>query len=398
MDFQFNKKYALPLVLLGFMAFGVGGFYIGEQVGVETVFCKVCKPEQIDFSLFWEAWETLKNDYVDPSKFNEQKMIYGAISGMVDSVGDPHTVFFTPDENKKFNEEVQGSFEGVGMEVGIKDKQLQVVSPIDGTPAQKAGLKAGDKIVKIGETDTQGLTTDEAVMLIKGPRGTEVVLTIFRDGWDAVKEFKIIREKIVIPSTKLEFKDKVAYLKLFQFSGTIESDFERDANKILSSSADRIVLDLRNNPGGLLEASRIIAGWFVEKEKIVVTEDYGSKGEPTILKTSGNGKLAKYPIVILINEGSASASEILAAAIKQNRENVTLVGTKSYGKGTVQTMEPLSDKSSLKITIAKWLTPNGGTIDGAGIEPDIKVEMSDNDVKDNKDPQLDKALEIIGRQ
>lgn len=386
-----NKKISYGLVAVGFLA----TFGVGYYSGTASVVCKFCKPEQIDFSLFWEAWDTLKNDYVDPSKFDEQKMIYGAISGMVDSVGDPHTVFFTPDENKKFSEEVKGSFEGVGMEVGIKNKQLQVVSPIDGTPAQKAGLKAGDKIIKIGKTETNGLTSDEAVLLIKGPRGTEVVLTIYRDGWDSTKEFKIIRDKIVVPSTKLEIKDNIAYLRLFQFSGAIEDDFSRDARAILASKADRIVLDLRNNPGGLLEASRAIAGWFIESGKIVVTEDYGSKGEPTVLKTDGNGKLAKYPIVILINEGSASASEILAAAIKQNRDNVSIVGIRSYGKGTVQTMESLSDKSSLKITIAKWLTPNGGTINEVGIEPDVKVEISDDDAKNNKDPQLEKAMEII---
>lgn len=375
--------------------FGIG-FSFGNSYGVSSVHCQVCKPEQVNFSLFWEAWNTLKENYVDPEKFNEQKAIYGAISGMVSSLGDPYTSFFSPEENKKFMEEVNGSFEGVGMEVGVKNKQLKVVSPLDGTPAQKAGLKAGDLIVKIDNKDTTNFTVDEAVSLIKGPHGTEVTLTIFREGWSATKDFKIIRERISVPTVKWELKDNdIAYIKLMQFSETADNDFRKAAAEILKSPAKSIIFDLRNNPGGLLGVAQSISGWFVKNGSTVVSEDFGQKGEQNVLKASGGAQLAKYPITILINEGSASAAEILAAAIKENRSDVQIIGQKSYGKGSVQQMERLSDESSLKITIAKWLTPNGNTINEVGIEPDIKIEITDDDFEKGKDPQLDKAIEII---
>lgn len=384
-----KKQYYLFL-FLAFLVIFIAGF----QIGKDQVVCKVCKPEQVDFSLFWETWSKLKENYVDSSQFDEKKMLYGAISGMVQSLDDPYTVFFNPDDKKKFLEDVNGRFEGVGMEVGIKEKQLQVIAPLEGTPAKRAGLRPGDKILKIGDITTQDMTVDKAVSLIRGKKGTEVVLLIMRDGWQTAKEIKIQRDVIEVPSLKMEMKDDIAYIRLYQFSERTGFDFQQTAILILNSQAKGIVLDLRGNPGGYLEVARDIAGWFLEKGKVVVTEDFNGKKESIIYKAEGSSSFLEYPMVILINEGSASASEILAAALRDNN-GIKLVGEKSYGKGVVQVLESLSGDSSLKVTVANWLTPKGEKINGKGLEPDVKVEITEKDYEQEKDPQLDKALEII---
>jgi carboxyl-terminal processing protease len=381
------------LILIVFGGVFFAGFFIGDYVGESG--CEVCQPQEINFSLFWEAYDKLKEKFVNPGEIDPQKIIYGAISGMVKSLEDPYTVFFPPTETKKFIEDVKGSFEGVGMEIGERKGQIQVVSPLEGTPAQRAGFRPGDAIVKINGTSTADLTVEEAVNLIRGPKGTEVSLTIFRQGWDETKDVKLVREVILVPSLKWELKDdNVAYLKLYQFSEKASPDFRAAAIEILNSQAKSIILDLRNNPGGYLEVAQDIAGWFLEKEKIVVIEDFGEGKEKTEYKTKGNGKLSQYPIIILINQGSASASEILAGALRDNR-GVKLIGEKSFGKGSVQELEKLRDGSSLKITVAKWLTPKGELITDKGLEPEVKVEITDKDYQEGKDPQLDKALEMI---
>jgi len=362
------------------------GFYLGKSQ------CAICPPKDLDFSLFWEAYNTLKEKFVYTEKINNQQILYGAISGMVKSLNDPYTIFLPPDDSKRFIEDVNGQFEGIGIEIGIKKGQLQVISPLEGTPAQKAGLKAGDKILAINGTSTADLTIEEAVNLIRGPKGTDVTLTIFRSDWDKTKDIKITRDVILVPSLKWELKENdIAYLQIYQFSEKAASDFDKAAIEILNSSAKKIILDLRNNPGGYLEVAQEIAGWFVEKGKVVVIEDFGGKAEKIEHKSKGNGKLAQYPIVVLINQGSASASEILAGCLRDNL-SVKLIGEKSFGKGSVQELEQLRDKSSLKITIAKWLTPKGELITDKGLEPDIKVEANENE---GKDLQLEKAIEII---
>jgi len=390
MDNFFKKRInSLFLIIFFLVIFGIG-FWIGKT----SLVCKVCPPEDLDFSLFWEAWHVLEEKYVNPEKIDTQKMIYGAISGMIKSLGDPYTVFFDPEDNKKFLEDVSGSFEGVGMQIGIRKRQLQVIAPLKGTPAEKAGLRAGDKIIKIDDTLTMDLTIDEAVSLIRGPKGTEITLTVFRDEWEMTKEFKITRAVIEIPSIEWELKDNIAYIQLYHFSETADSDFSKVAIEILNSSAQKIILDLRNNPGGYLEISQVIAGWFLEKRQIVVIEDFGGKKDNKIYKAKGNSNLLDYPIVVLINAGTASASEILAAALRDNRD-IKLIGETSFGKGSVQELKMLSNNSSLKITIAKWLTPKGELIADKGLEPDIKVELTEEDFENERDPQLDKALEII---
>ena len=347
----------------------------------------------------WESYSKIQEKFVNPEEINTEKIIQGAISGMVNSLGDPYTTFLNPDNTKKFLEDVSGRFDGIGIEIGKKDNQLQVISPLEGTPAKEADLRPDDKILKIDNTFTTDISIDDAVNLIRGKKGTKVVLTIFRDGWESPKEIEIIRDTIEIPSLKLEFKDfqngeKFAYLKLYQFSEQAGFDFSKASIEIINSPAKGIILDLRNNPGGYLEVSQDIAGWFLKVGDTVVIEDFGDKKEQKFYRSNGNARLLEYPIIVLINKGTASASEILAGALRDNR-GVKLVGEKSFGKGSIQELERLTDGSVLKITIAKWLTPKGELIADKGLEPDITIEMTDEDYKEKRDPQLDKAIEIL---
>jgi len=390
-----NKKIILVLVIAGILISFGSGFFIGKK----QVICKVCKPEEIDFSLFWEAYDKIQKEFVDPQRLGVPKMIYGAISGMVKALGDPYTIFLSPDDTKKFLEDVSGRFEGVGMEIGEKKGQLQVIAPLEGTPAQRAGLRPGDKILKINDTLTADLSVDEAVSLIRGPKGTEVTLTILRDEWETPKEMKLVRDVIEIPSLKWELKDgsekqEIAYIKIYQFSEKASFDLAQAAWEIINSPAKKIILDLRNNPGGYLEVAQDIAGWFLERGQVVVVEDFGGKKEQKIYKAEGNAAFLEYPVVILINQGSASASEILTGALRDNRQ-VKIIGEKSFGKGSVQELDELTDGSTLKITIANWLTPKGQLITDKGLEPDITISITDEDFEEDRDPQLDKAIEVI---
>jgi len=295
-----------------------------------------------------------------------------------------------------FEQDLAGSFDGIGVEIGVKNSQLTIIAPLKGTPGQKAGLKAGDQIIKINGKDTSDMSTDEAVDIIRGKKGTDVSLTIFRDGWNTTKDFKITRDTIIIPSVDWELKNgNVAYIHIYQFDQTLSTDFANIARQILASPAQKIVLDLRGDPGGYLEVCQEVAGWFLKQGQIVTIEDFGKGKKQNQYKADGNEKFADYPMVILMDQGSASASEILAGALRDNR-NIQLIGNKSFGKGSVQQVINLADNASfLKITIAKWLTPKGNSISEVGLAPDVKVDISDTDIQNQKDPQLDRALEII---
>jgi carboxyl-terminal processing protease len=381
---SFRKKIIFVFLIGTFL--GVS-FYGGILVGKSQ--CKICPPEEIDFSLFWEAYHKLQEKFVDKSKIDPKQIIYGAISGMVNSLQDPYTVFLTPEQSKRFEEDVKGTFEGVGMEIGIKKGQLQVIAPLEGTPAQRVGLKAGDKILKIDDKSTEGMTLEEAVNLIRGPKGTKVRLTIFREGWEKEREFEIIREVIQVPSLKWEMKDDIIYLRIYQFSERASFDFAKAAIEILRVPSQKMILDLRDNPGGYLEVAQDIAGWFLEKGKVVVVEDFGN-GEKKEHKSQGPSYFSDYKIVVLINEGTASGAEILAGALRDNL-GILLIGEKSFGKGSVQELEKLRE-GSLKITIAKWLTPKGKLISDVGLEPDEVVKIPEGE---DKDLQLERAIEIL---
>jgi len=376
--------FSFLILLLAATVFAVG-FFVGKgQVAYA--------PEEVDLSLFWQVFHLLQEKFIDQEKLDIQRMIHGAISGMIQALGDPYTVFLTPEETRRFIEDLGGVFEGVGMEIGIKEDHLKVITPLEGTPAQRAGLRAGDKILKIEGKPTPGMTTKEAVSLIRGPEGTQVTLTILREGWEEPREFTIIRAVIKIPTLRWEMKeDNIAYLRIYHFGGKTVTDFQRVAWEILNSPAKRIVLDLRGNPGGYLQGVQKIAGWFLEKGEIIAIEDFGPRRKPRKYFSPGPSRLAEYPLVVLIDRGSASGAEILAGALRDNR-GVILIGEGTFGKGSIQEFKTLMRGASLKITVARWLTPRGELITDIGLEPDIRVRRAD---EEQPDLQLEKAIEII---
>lgn len=402
-----RKVLIIAILLSLFTGFGVGFWYSNPEESSPIPIIKklinqnVGQPSEIDFSLFWEVWNALHNKYVNPDKLDSQQLIYGAINGMVGSVGDPYTVFFEPTISKKFEEEISGSFGGVGIEVGMRDGIVTVIAPIKNTPAYNAGILSGDKIVGVDSNSTANLSIEEVVDMIRGKRGTKVLLTIAREGESKTIDFEITRDTIRIPTVNWEMIDgDVAYLQIYTFNQNVDSDFEGAVNEILKSSATKLIVDLRNNPGGLLESAINLAGWFLDNNQIVTMEEFkdGSRQE---FRSDGRGTLKIYPTIVLINEGSASASEILAGALHDNR-SIQLVGEKSFGKGSVQELEKFKNGSSLKVTVAKWLTPKGRSITDLGIEPNYPVEMPTGEDaekleigKVGKDPQLDKALDLI---
>ena len=395
--------------LLLLLLFYFAGFWVGQEsqigtppIGLNGATSTEAEIRGVDFSVFWEAWRDLTNDFFDKNRIDYQKMVYGAIKGMVESLDDPYTVFFTPKEAKEFDEELSGKYEGVGMEVAIKDKILTVVSPLEGTPAKKAGLMPGDKILKIEDKSTENMPLEKAVMLIRGKRGTKVRLSIIRESWQKPKEVILQRDIINIPTIKLTIKkdkkgERVAILKMYEFNRILLPEFRKIAPQLRSLQSKKIILDLRNNPGGFLDVVQGIAGWFLKRNDVVAWQDFGNGKKRKIYKSEGPSVFANYKIIALINGGSASAAEILAGALRDNNK-VKLIGEKSFGKGSVQEQIYLSNNSSLKITIAKWLTPNGYSIDKVGLKPNIEIkEKTEKNKENNNDLQLEKALEIISR-
>ena len=349
----------------------------------------------IDFTLFWKVWDILKDKYVDRSKLDAQKLFYGAIKGMLAATGDPYTTFFDPEEQKSFNEDMSGKFEGIGAEMGIRDGILTIIAPLDGAPAAAAGLRPNDKILKINDEKTTDLGLEEAVGKIRGPKGTEVKLSIFHEGGQEAQDVTVVRDVINVKSVKLDVReDGIAVLRVSRFGDDTDREFHTAVNDMLAKKPKAIILDLRSNPGGLLDAAISMASLMLPKEKTVVFEENG-KGDRQPEMTLGGDVLSGIPTVVLINEGSASASEILAGALRENRTNVTLIGKKSYGKGSVQELIPVGKDMSVKMTIARWLTPNGNQINEKGISPDTEVNITIDDIKASRDPQMDKAVETL---
>ncbi|MFH0856752.1 MAG: S41 family peptidase [bacterium] len=353
-------------------------------------------PVQIDkdvnFDLFWQVWSTVKNEYVEKN-ISDKDLFYGALEGMVASLKDPYSVFLKPEISKEFSDELSGEFEGIGAEIGIKKDRLTVISPLPGTPAEKSGLKAGDKIYAIDGADTAGMFLDEAVNKIRGKKGTEVTLTVMRDSSKGPKEIKITRDAIKYDSVRWEIKDNdMAYIKVLHYNTDTEEKFSQAVNEVLKKNPKGIILDLRGNPGGFLDAAVKMASVWVE-DGIIVTEKY-SDTDKKEHNAVGKACLGDIKTVVLINGESASGSEIVAGALKDHGKAV-LVGEKTFGKGSVQSLENFEDGSSLKLTVAKWLTPNGTCINEKGVEPDIEIKMTDEDYNNDKDPQMDKAVEIL---
>lgn len=383
-----------------------GGYAIGSRNIVPT--SMVAAPqvantesstsEKVDFAPFWKAWQILDKNFVGASstvKNKDQNKVWGAIEGLTASYGDPYTVFFPPEDLKLFEDDIQGNFEGVGIEIDVKDGILTVVSPLKGTPADKAGIRAKDKIAKINGTSTAGMSSQDATKLIRGPKGTVVTFTIYRDGKEI--EIKVTRDVIDVPIVVTKKRDDgIFYIQITSFAANSADKFRDALREFVNSKSDKLILDVRGNPGGYLEAAVDIASWFLPASDVVVSEDFGDKNKPAeVFRSKGydifNNKLK---LVMLVDEGSASASEILAGALKE-KGKATLVGMKTFGKGSVQELIPLTDNSSLKVTIAHWLTPNGISISKNGVDPDVVVKMTEADREAKKDPQLDKAVEIL---
>ncbi|MBU1038673.1 S41 family peptidase [Patescibacteria group bacterium] len=354
--------------------------------------------KDIDFSLFWKVWQYVHNNYINNS-ISDTKLFYGAIAGMVQGLEDPYSIYMDPQTAQEFASELAGSFDGIGAEIGVKDQNLVIVAPLPDTPADRAGLKSGDRILAIENTDTTGMAVDKAVRLIRGERGTAVKLLILSKLADQPKIVEIVRDKIVLKIVQSEIKElpsgaKVGYIRLAHFSQNSDILFKEAWTKLLAQGSQSIIFDLRNNPGGFLDQGVAIASHWIT-EGVVVSEKM-PKGEPRDYKSTGAGELVKVPTVVLVNEGSASASEIVTGAL-QDYGLATIIGQKTFGKGSVQNLEEFPDGSAVKLTVAKWYTPKGRSIDKNGLEPDIKVDFTEEDLKEEKDVQLERALQFLAR-
>mgnify|MGYP000315349846 CR=1 FL=1 len=382
-----------------------GGFWLGGNGGTIAESAEGEVPAEIgsqipldaDVSLLWDTIGFIKNRYFKPEDVDDRKLLYGAISGAVDSLNDPYSQFFPPDDAEKFEEDLSGNFYGIGAEIGIRDGQLVIVSPLEGNPADKAGIRAGDRILKVDDTLTADLSLNEAVKLIRGELGTDVILLIDRDGWEEPRRITVTRAEITIPTIDWEMKeDDVAYIHLYNFNANAPQAFYKASFDLLMQGSRGLVLDLRGNSGGYLEVANNIAGWFLKRGSLIVTERFPN-GEDRRFHANGGGAWGRTPVVLLVDGSSASASEIVAGALR-DQLGVTIVGEKTFGKGTVQEMETLSDGSKVKISVAEWVTPEGYTINESGIEPDVKVPVTAEDIEAGNDPQLEKAVEILKEQ
>ena len=394
-------------ILLSSAAF-FSGLQIGSEVGEGTkleaglfsLFASAPQTaEGVDLSEFWRVWHLLENKFVTSSSSDAltiEERVEGAIDGLVDSYDDPYTVFLPPEDTEQFEEDISGNFGGVGMEVGIRDNYVTVIAPLPDTPAQRSGILAGDVIVRIDEMVTDGMNIDEAVRLIRGEAGTDVTLTIFREGEAEFLEITVTRDIISIPTIKTEAVDDVFIISLYNFNALSEMKMQLALREYVSGGYDKLVLDLRGNPGGFLQSAVAISSFFLPTGKVVVREHFGEDSKEELYRSQGRvvSKFTPDNFVVLINGGSASASEILAGAL-QEHNIATVIGEKTFGKGSVQELVDLPSGSSLKVTIARWLTPNGLSFSEGGLEPAIKISRTPQQVIENVDPQREAALEWL---
>lgn len=422
LPFSQLRKYIL-LTTFFLLAGGIG-YRLGER-GVQlqlTSDKRVIINEQpprsvsVDFSLFWDVWQRLFRFYIDRATMDTQKMVWGAITGMVSSLGDPYTAFLPPKENKEFKEDLGGEFDGIGAQLGLKDGRVIVIAPLKGTPAQKAGILAGDYILKVDGEDTAGWTVPQAVTKIRGPRGTDVQLEILHENAQKPVELTIRRDTITVPSIEWWAKkpseiteiegiedakklfsnlNSVVYLRLSRFGDNTNDEWNKAISEILvrqktNGTIKGLILDLRNNPGGYLDGSVFIASEFLEKG--IVVSQVNSDGTKEEFPVNRKGKFLTIPLVVLVNKGSASASEIVAGALKDYKR-ATLIGEQTFGKGSVQTPQELSAGAGLHITTGKWLLPKGDSISKVGVKPDIEVVLEITEA--SQDGQLAKAVELL---
>jgi carboxyl-terminal processing protease len=397
------KFYAYVLLLLVvFVAGMAAGTQYREPQSSQQVIEKTSQElksifferDDIDTELFEEVWTLLHNEYLEKSNIDDQDLFYGAISGMVDALGDPHSMFFDPKLTKDFNQELEGSFFGIGAEIGLRNGYLVIIAPLADTPAERAGLMPGDRVLAVDDKDMTGLSSSEAVTYIRGEKGTEVILTILSKDAQIAKEVTIVRDEIDIPSIIYRIEDDVAIIEITHFNDDTDERFAKAVQQIINNDPSGIIIDLRNNPGGYLSTSVEIASYWLDPNTVVVRESFSDKRNDQDYKSTKKNSIAHFKTIVLVNEGSASASEILAGAL-QDYELAEIVGMSTFGKGSVQQLMELQDESSVKLTVAKWLTPNGRTIDGEGILPDHEVDLTLEDYENELDPQLDRAKELI---
>lgn len=406
-----NRRITNILFVLGISVFLFGaGYQMGkystplEPATYSASKTQAIKNQNIDFQQFWDAWQKLEEKYVDKSKLDRQKMMYGAIKGMVAAVDDPYTFFLTPEENRQSKDDLGGKFEGIGAQLGLKEKKIVVIAPLKNSPSERAGVRPGDVVIEVDGKSTTGWTLPQAVSKIRGPKGTTVKLTVDRKG--KKQSFSIMRDEIKVESVELNTEQltncstncvKVAHLKLNQFGDNTNTEWDLAVEKIRDQynrgEIKGVVLDLRDNPGGYLDSAVYTASEFLKKNTIVVKQESTSEQSRTYTAYR-DGKLLDIPLVVIINKGSASASEILSGALRDNKRAV-LVGEKSFGKGSVQEALDLGEGAGLHVTVAKWILPKGEWINGKGIEPQVKVDNNieeGNTLSRETDKQLDAAI------
>ncbi len=401
------RRWVIGTLVAACLAFtaGFGFAKLRQPTALAVPFASAAPSEvtNVDLMEFWNLWRILKTRFYK-QPVDDKKLLYGAMAGMAASLGDPYTSFFEPKQAEEFNKSLQGKFEGIGAEIGLKDDQLQIIAPLAEMPAEKAGLLPGDAILKIDGQEAAGMSVEKAVTLIRGEKGTVVTLTIGRIVKEKVKQgkekknlkifdVKITRGMILVKSVRVSsLRDGITLITVTHFNMDTTELFRDSVAHILQKMPKGIILDLRSNPGGYLDRATAVAGEWVGEQLVVQEREQGKTTEQ--FHGTGSARLRGIPTIVLVNQGSASASEIVAGAL-QDYAIAKLVGMKTFGKGSVQDYIELGDKSSVKITIAEWLTPHGRLIDKIGIDPDIKVDRTEEDFHANRDPQLDKALEIL---
>lgn len=354
--------------------------------------------EEVELGEFWKVWRLMEEKYANASSseaVSVEERVRGAIQGMVASYGDPYTTYLPPSEAELFEDDISGNFSGVGMEIGIRNNLVTIISPLPETPAEKAGLLTGDVIVRIDDRTTEGMSVEEAVRLIRGEKGTDVTFSIYREGETEFKTITVTRDTITIPTVKTEQIGDTFIIALYSFNAIAEDRVNTALREFEMSGADSLVLDLRGNPGGYLQGAVEIAGNFLPSGKVVVREQLAT-GEEKLFRSRGQLQREFTPenFVVLVNGGSASASEILAGALKDHGV-ATVIGETTFGKGSVQELVPLDDGASLKVTVARWLTPNGVSISNGGLSPDIVIELTGEDRENSVDPQKDAAIQFL---